>query len=147
MLASFGAMLGLSAIPRGRQTEMIGPATQPTIDFWYGCRVVSVHDGDTCTVNVDLGFFVRVEQPLRLLGVNAPELANKDGSGQQARQYTADWVATHLAHAPAGASWPFSVQYVHPDKYAPRFDGVLVCGQNHTLNDDLLSSGNAVVMS
>jgi len=126
---------------------MIGPTAQPTIDFWYGCRVVSVHDGDTCTVNVDLGFYVRVEQPLRLLGVNAPELRTADGSGQRARDFAMDWVAVHLAHAPAGTSWPFSVQYVHPDKYAPRFDGVLVCGQNHCLNDDLLSTGNAVAMS
>ena len=117
---------------------MIGPAEMPSDIYWRRAEVLSVHDGDTATVRISVGFSVYTVHPLRVFGVNAPELKNPDGSGVTAAAFTTQWVADHTAHG------QFMARFVSWDAYNPRFDGVLVCGQNHSLNDDLLRSGNAV---
>lgn len=45
----------------------------------YDAKVLSVHDGDTCTVSVDCGFRVTYTTPIRLNGINAPELNTPTG--------------------------------------------------------------------
>ncbi len=47
--------------------------------YHYRAHVVSVYDGDTCTINVDLGFHTWVhEEKLRLARINAPEVVGMD---------------------------------------------------------------------
>lgn len=53
--------------------------------YEYSARILSVHDGDTCTALVDLGFRISQEMPLRLNGINAPELSQP--GGKEARDY------------------------------------------------------------
>lgn len=54
--------------------------------YEYWADVVNVHDGDTITVNIDLGFSTwRRNQRLRLAGISARELS-KPG-GPEARDY------------------------------------------------------------
>ena len=49
--------------------------------YEYLAEVVDVHDGDTITVDIDLGFGVWArKQKIRLMGLNAPELATPDGA-------------------------------------------------------------------
>jgi endonuclease YncB( thermonuclease family) len=50
--------------------------------YTYNATVVGVHDGDTCTLDIDLGFRTHRIQPVRLAGCNARELA--DPGGQEA---------------------------------------------------------------
>lgn len=48
--------------------------------YEYRSRVLSVHDGDTVTVDVDLGFSVWVRKcVIRLDGLDAPELPTPEG--------------------------------------------------------------------
>ena len=57
--------------------------------YFYRARVVDVYDGDTCRVDIDLGFntFLRREK-IRLSGINAPELRGKEReSGLKSRDY------------------------------------------------------------
>lgn len=42
-------------------------------------EVISVYDGDTATVRVDLGMGVSTVVKLRLLGINAPEMSTPQG--------------------------------------------------------------------
>ncbi len=43
--------------------------------YFYRAEVVSVYDGDTCHVNIDLGFNTKLmNEKIRLSGINAPEL-------------------------------------------------------------------------
>ena len=43
--------------------------------YQYPALVVSVYDGDTITVNIDLGFGVELKkQKIRLYGINTPEV-------------------------------------------------------------------------
>jgi micrococcal nuclease len=50
--------------------------------YTYKAVVTSVYDGDTCTVDFDLGLntWIRNEK-IRLYGINAPELKGKDRTG------------------------------------------------------------------
>lgn len=46
--------------------------------YTYTAFVTGVHDGDTITVNIDLGFGILLtNQHIRLIGINAPELKGK----------------------------------------------------------------------
>jgi endonuclease YncB( thermonuclease family) len=64
--------------------------------YQYAATVVDVHDGDTFTLDFDLGFYAALRgQKLRLAHVNAPELATP--AGKVARE----WV---VARMPAGSS-------------------------------------------
>jgi len=48
--------------------------------YEYRARVLAVHDGDSCTCDIDLGFSVWVRKcPIRLDGLDAPELPTADG--------------------------------------------------------------------
>ncbi len=47
--------------------------------YHYRARVISVYDGDTCTVDIDLGLHAWVhEEKLRLARINAPELVGME---------------------------------------------------------------------
>jgi len=48
--------------------------------YEYRARVLAVHDGDTCTCDIDLGFSVWVRKcVIRLDGLDAPELPTVEG--------------------------------------------------------------------
>jgi len=64
--------------------------------YHYRARVVSVYDGDTITVNIDLGFGVTMhKQKIRLLGIDTPELRGSEEEktkGRAARDYLRDLI-------------------------------------------------------
>jgi len=52
--------------------------------YSYRANITSIHDGDTLTVDIDLGFGVWLrEQKLRLYGINAPELSTAEGKNSR----------------------------------------------------------------
>lgn len=56
--------------------------------------VINVHDGDTITVDVDLGWYLTYRVHVRILHINAPELSTPEGKvAQQAA----------ASHMPAGS--------------------------------------------
>ena len=57
--------------------------------YHYRAKVVSVYDGDTCRVDLDLGFGVWIrKEKIRLARINAPELKGPERpQGLQARDY------------------------------------------------------------
>ncbi|MCH7722230.1 MAG: thermonuclease family protein [Bacteroidetes bacterium] len=47
--------------------------------YTYKANVTSVYDGDTCTVDIDLGLHTWVrKEKIRLYGINAPEIRGKE---------------------------------------------------------------------
>lgn len=99
--------------------------------YEYNATVVRVLDGDTIVMDVDLGFFMYVRMSCRLFGINAIEL--HDAGGSQAK--------THLSSLlPAGTE--VVVKSVQPDKYAGRFDGVVMLGDTN-INQTLVDQGYA----
>lgn len=77
----------------------------------YPATVRAVHDGDSCTVELDLGLGVTYRAVLRVFGMNARELAMP--GGPEARDHLAGLL-------PAGSGCVVTV--IGPDKYGARFD-------------------------
>lgn len=47
--------------------------------YHYKAKVISVYDGDTCTIDIDLGLHIWIRgEKIRLNRINAPELKGKD---------------------------------------------------------------------
>lgn len=46
--------------------------------YTYKAHVLDVYDGDTITVEIDLGFNIRFTEKVRLVGINAPEMKGAD---------------------------------------------------------------------
>lgn len=57
--------------------------------YHYRAKVVSVYDGDTCTVDIDLGLGIwACGEKLRLLRINAPEMRGVEKvEGRASRDY------------------------------------------------------------
>lgn len=103
--------------------------------FVYNATVVRVYDGDTVFVAVDRGFYDYLGSsehpiPIRLLGMNARELAMP--GGKEAR----DNLASLL---PVGA--PVVLHTAKPDKFAPRWDAVIETAATADLGADLVAAG------
>lgn len=54
-------------------------------EYWYLAEVVSIHDGDTMTLKIDMGKRVYTLDAIRLIGINAPELSQ--AGGKEARDF------------------------------------------------------------
>lgn len=57
--------------------------------YFYRAKVISVYDGDTCTVHIDLGLKMWVHsEKIRLSRINAPEMRGPEKEqGRQSRDY------------------------------------------------------------
>jgi endonuclease YncB( thermonuclease family) len=89
--------------------------TRATFPYVYNAIVVTVHDGDTLTLGVDLGFDLRDTVPFRLLGCNARELSQE--GGPEARDHLAALLP------------PFArvkIASVKPDKFGGRYDAAVL---------------------
>lgn len=96
----------------------------------YPARVVACHDGDTLTALLDLGFNLTLQMPVRLLGINARELAMP--GGVEAR----DALAALLP--PGTRIWVDSVSW---DKYGGRIDGLVSLVDGQQLAELLIATG------
>ena len=107
--------------------EMFGP---------YPAVVVDFHDGDTCHLNLDLGFGVHLMAPVacRVYGINAPELVTDEGKA--ARAYAIEICPPDTAVTVLSHGW---------DKYKGRFDGQLTLPDGSDFGGRMVSSGHAVV--
>ena len=91
--------------------------------FWYKANIISVHDGDTLRMDIDLGFTIHFLTPslnnlpmsIRIYGYDAPELkthmSDPDGQGEAALASVNNWLSTH--------SGPYMIHTVRDteDKY------------------------------
>jgi len=59
--------------------------------YEYQAKVIDVYDGDSCTILIDLGFNITLEEKCRLYGIDTPELRSKNLQekelARQARDY------------------------------------------------------------
>ncbi len=111
----------------------------------YRSRVVSIHDGDTITFDIDLGFGFQLNGlawdgtprwSCRVFGINAPELSTQ--AGKDALAYL------QLILKPGDICQVVSHGW---DKYGGRFDGTVTLPDGTDLAGRMLASGHAVVMT
>jgi len=62
--------------------------------YWYKAYVDYVYDGDTCTLEIDLGYdFHRKKHKVRLYGIDTPELRGEERpQGLIARDYLREMI-------------------------------------------------------
>lgn len=126
--------------------------------YVYSATVLNIHDGDTVKLAIklrkvpkgwpaaDLGFrfhvqdgFLTVNTSIRLLGINAPELATPEGVLAVTFLRTLIKVGDSVMVRSALAT-----QSINPDKYGDRWLGVIaVPGAAASINDQMLLSNNA----
>lgn len=101
--------------------------------YLYAAQLVRVIDGDTVVLQIDLGFRLAATMPVRLLGINAPEMRTVEGP--VARQWALDWFSAHPAFVVETAK--------DPEKYG-RWLGVIRPPSGASLNEALVTAGMAV---
>lgn len=103
------------------------------------------HDGDTCHIDLDLGFFESLRAydingspriSCRVWGINAPELSTAAGKAALA-------FAQQLC--PNGTK--VTVTSHGLDKYGGRFDGAITLPDGSDFAASMLNAGQAVVMA
>lgn len=100
--------------------------------YEYKCKIERVVDGDTVWANVDLGFYAHVRVPLRLEGVNAPELDTP--AGEAARAYLIELVAR---------SDSATVRTRKTEKYGRWLAVLWLPGEQLPVNQLMLDAGHA----
>lgn len=58
--------------------------------YTYRAELIRVIDADTLVLRIDAGFYISVEETIRVMGVDAPELRTE--AGKAARQAVVGWV-------------------------------------------------------
>lgn len=101
----------------------------------YPGVIRSWHDGDTCHVDLDLGFGIQLTTPLscRVFGINAAELSTATGK---------DALAAALRVCPVGT--PVRVLSHGWDKYGGRFDGEITLPDGSDFGTQMIAAGYAV---
>ena len=99
--------------------------------YRYAATVTGIHDGDTVTADVSLGFGTwRHAQAFRLLGLNAIELADPGGGEARAN------LAAILTATPG-----VILTSVKPDKFGGRYDARITLPDGTDLTDLLTGAG------
>jgi endonuclease YncB( thermonuclease family) len=99
----------------------------------YKAIVADWHDGDTCHMNLDLGFGLVLALSCRVYGINAPEL-NTD-AGKAALAYALQVCPPGTAVTVMSHGW---------DKYGGRFDGEITLPDARDFGLVMLTAGQAV---
>lgn len=88
-------------------------------NFRFRAKCLEVIDGDTLHLYIDTGFHKYEEQHVRLLGVNTPELHDKDPfkreAAQAAKEFTKATVAEWAAKSTDG--WPLYLESYKGDSF------------------------------
>lgn len=110
--------------------------------YHYKAHILSVHDGDTCTSLVELGFTVSVEVTFRLLKINAPELRGGTSASKAQAVLSRDFLRSMIL---GKTVYIQSVKNVESDAF-----GRWLCEiwldplSNESVNQVMLSTGHAV---
>jgi len=112
--------------------------------YEYEATLVAVHDGDTITLDIDLGFSIHfltpkvgnTPQSFRFNGYDAPELGRPDKLGEKAKAAVILWFGAH--------GGPYHIQTFkdHAEKYGRYLlDYVVSSVDNHELINDMVILG------
>ena len=103
--------------------------------YEYSAKVVKVYDGDTITVDVDLGFGVWMhKQKIRLVGINTPEVRGEEREeGLKSRDWLREQILDELITLRTAKD--------RKGKYGRWLGAVIFNGTN--INQELISLGLA----
>jgi micrococcal nuclease len=105
--------------------------------YFYKAKVISVYDGDTIKVEIDLGFGIKkTGASVRLFGLNAPEVKGDDRNhGLISR----DWLRNKIE----GKDVILKTIKDSTEKYG-RYLGIIFTIEGENVNESLISEGLAI---
>lgn len=104
--------------------------------YTYKAQVTDVYDGDTITVNVDLGFHTWIhDEKIRLARINAPEVKGKE---KEAGIASRDWLRERIL----GKTILLRTLRDKREKFG-RYLGELYLDESN-INDELVTTGHAI---
>lgn len=110
--------------------------------WFYRCQVVRVVDGDTILLRLDLGFHVELVEPVRLDGINTPELIGADADkAREAKRFVEEWLAAE------GQLYVQTRLIREREKFGRILGTIWRAGDLVSLNQALLEGGHAKEMS
>lgn len=98
--------------------------------------VAKVHDGDTVTLEMDLGYGLDLTLACRIYGINAPELSTD--VGKASRDYAKQLLPIGTEVTVVSHGW---------DKYGGRFDGSITLPDGRDFGQTMIHDGYAVPMA
>lgn len=105
--------------------------------YTYRAKFVDLYDGDTCTLDIDLGFGMTYRANCRLFGINTPELR---GETREAGMRARDAAKAMLE----GHDWLMVKTHKGQEKFGRWLAEISTPDSTATVNDRLVSQGHAV---
>jgi len=102
--------------------------------YQYKCKILKVIDGDTVDVETDLGFDIRVNMRVRLLGIDAPEMSTEAGKASRL------WLIDAM---PVESEWTLQTVKDRKEKYG-RYLGEFRQNEDTTINKMIVEAGHAI---
>ena len=115
-------------------------------DFYkYKAKCVDCYDGDTCTLEINLGFKIKITKSVRLFGINTPELYKGDEISKKKGMEARDFIRTNILNKDV-------FLYTVKDKTGKygRLLGIIFIEENNSLiniNKLMLDTDRAVIYS
>lgn len=114
--------------------------------FQYEARIIRIKDGDTLTIEVDLGFHIRHEIDVRLARIDTPEIVNYglDGVNDPAKAYVQQCCppgsvcVVNISRAEKYGRWLAEIFFCPGET-----DRMKILQDPRVLNDELVSGGFA----
>ena len=107
-------------------------------------ELLSVTDGDTVRMVIDLGYRNFTETAIRLYQVNAPEIFrgtdDEKEKGQAAKKWVTEWFSNHSGKS----DWDFLVRSYKDKKSFDRWIGEIYAANGDCLNNDIIDAGHAL---
>lgn len=107
--------------------------------YWYKIKnIVKVYDGDTITVDIDLGMGITRREVIRFYGINTPEIR---GESREQGLISRDWLSEKLLNA----SQVYVKTYLDKSgKYGRLLGELYINSEEVSLNEQLVQEGLAV---
>lgn len=114
-----------------KEDKLMGAVAAPS--YRYRTTVERLVDGDTLYLKIDLGFRVTTVQPVRLAGINAPEMNTIEGKA------ALGWLAAKLLGK------ELRIESQKGDKYGRWLGTIYIVGEDTSVNAQMVDAGVAVV--
>lgn len=101
-------------------------------------KILRVIDGDTIDILIDVGFYITLQQRVRLKDINAAETRTKDLEEKEEGLLATEWLINELSRE---GEW--IIETTKEDKYGRILGELYMIGDPVTLNERMLNEGIA----
>jgi len=101
-------------------------------------KINRIIDGDTVDVQIDLGFYIDLNQRVRLKGIDAAETRTKDLTEKAEGIFAKEWLEKELSRE---GEW--IIKTYKDDKYGRILGEIYCVGDPVTVNERMLNEGVA----